>query len=211
MEYLYDSAYFNLKMRFIILKTKVLQTKIAKLGRFLLAFVLGRRIVSGSERMSWIWLENNRKKTFDLSFFCNFALMKTMRGILSVFVLLVVFSLYDFGSDLAGLKLFSVSEENGSVMVPHQEGTIMNFETPCQLPHQISNSFSFTLPVRDLRPSQRTSQSFQTKPQSSNGASPEDNGKVKTIFCSTSFGKVNFPAPYHFSDNALYAIRKLRL
>ena len=44
-----DSAYFNLKMRFIILKYNVLQTRIAKLGHFLLAFVLGRRIESGSE------------------------------------------------------------------------------------------------------------------------------------------------------------------
>ena len=45
------SAYFNLKTMFIVLKTKMLQTKIAKLGRFILAFVLGRRIVSGSEGM----------------------------------------------------------------------------------------------------------------------------------------------------------------
>ena len=51
LEHLYDSAYFNLKTMFIVLKTKVLQTRIAKLGHFLLAFVLGRRIVSGSEGM----------------------------------------------------------------------------------------------------------------------------------------------------------------
>lgn len=56
MEYLDDSAYFNLKMRFIILKTKLLQTRIAKLGHFLIAFVLGRRIVSGSEGMIGLFL-----------------------------------------------------------------------------------------------------------------------------------------------------------
>lgn len=42
LEHLDDSAYFNLKMRFIILKYNVLQTRIAKLGQFLLAFFLGR-------------------------------------------------------------------------------------------------------------------------------------------------------------------------
>lgn len=51
LEYLYDSAYFNLKMMFIILIYNVLQTRIAKLGHFLLAFVLGRRIESSSEGM----------------------------------------------------------------------------------------------------------------------------------------------------------------
>ena len=46
-----DSAYFNLNTWFIILITKVLQKEIAKLGHFLLAFVLGRRIESGPEGM----------------------------------------------------------------------------------------------------------------------------------------------------------------
>ena len=34
-----DSAYFNLKTMFIVLKTKSLQTRIAKLGHLILAFV----------------------------------------------------------------------------------------------------------------------------------------------------------------------------
>ena len=137
--------------------------------------------------------------------------MKTLRGILSLFALLVVISIYGIVSDLVNLKLLSASVEDCSVMTQPKEGDHVDFETPCSMPHQINNSTSFTPPVRNLRPSQRTNQSFQTRPHSINNSSPEDNCKTKNLLSSTSFGKVNFPAPYHFSDNALYAIRKLRL
>lgn len=137
--------------------------------------------------------------------------MKTLRGILSVFALLVAFSIYDFVGDLANLKLLSENAENCSVMDQHKEGDEVNYETPCPMPYQIDNFTSFTPPVRNLSHSQRTNPSSQTRPHSANGSSPEADGKAKTRLNSVSFGKVNFPAPYHFSDNALYAIRKLRL
>lgn len=137
--------------------------------------------------------------------------VKILRGILSVFALLVVFSVYDFIGNLADLNLLSASQDTCSVIAYPDKGDDVNFETPCPMPHQINNATSFTLPVRNLSHSQRTNPSLQARPHGANGSSPEADGQTKNLLSSTSFGKVNFPAPYHFSDNALYAIRKLRL
>ena len=137
--------------------------------------------------------------------------MKTLRGILSVFALLVVISLYDFAGDLADMKLFLAGSKECSVIAQHKEGDDVNYETPCPMPHQIDNTTSFTPPVRNLSHSQRTNPSPQTRSHGASDNSPKADSKAKTLLSSVSFGKVNFPAPYHFSDNALYAIRKLRL
>ena len=150
----------------------------------------------------------NKPQIYYFPYLCR---VKSLRGILSVFALLVVFSVYDFVGDLADLKLFSASPETCSVIAHANKGDEVNFETPCPMPHQINNSTSFTLPVRDLRHSQRTNPSPQARPHSANGSSPEAEGQTKNLLSSTLFGKANRPAPYHFSDTALYAIRKLRL
>ena len=137
--------------------------------------------------------------------------MKLLRGILSLFALLVVGSLCDFASDLANTQLHLANLEKGFIIAQPEERDNVNYATHCPMPHQITNSTSFAPPVRNLSHSQRNNPSPQTRTHSANGSSPKADGRTKSVLSTTSWGKINFPAPYHFSDNALYAIRKLRL
>ena len=145
-----------------------------------------------------------------LTFFRNFAPMKSLRFISSVLAFLAVVFVHGLLDNIAQTGLVAETPTEDCLNVPCDYRDI-NFETPCPMPSQISNTQSLNLPVRHLRNTQRQSNANGTRHQGSGHNASCSSGRATTALQPTAQKTTNFPSPYRFSDNHIYANCNLRL